>query len=156
MVTLVTQATPQLVSMSSSAVVDTASVMTPEVTAAAAAARTALQDVQLDVLALVAPRRVTRGTKPTIALTLNRQGSPVQNATVFVQMTTSRAGRSVTVTVPVTTGADGTASVAVPARVQGRRGSRTVVEAFTSEARAVGAKGDVAVVSNRGRMVWAA
>lgn len=156
MVTLVTQATPQLVAMSSAAVVDTASVMTPEVTAAAAAARTALQDVQLDVLAIVVPRRVTRGMKPTIALTLNRQGVPVQNATVFVQMTTRRGGQSTTVTLPVTTSADGTASIAVPARVQGRRGSRTTVEAFTSEARAVGAKGDVAVVSNRARMVWSA
>lgn len=156
MVALVAQATPQLTAMSSAALVDTASLMSPAVVAAAETARTALQDVQLDVLALVTPRRVKSGSKATIALTLNRQGAPVQNATVFVQMTTRRGARSITLTVPVTTGADGTASVTVPARVQGRKGSRTVVEAFTGEARAMGAKGDVAVVSNRGRIVWSA
>jgi uncharacterized GH25 family protein len=130
-------------------------VETPEVQSA----RTALQEASMDVVAIAAPRRVKAGDDlPTLAVTVNRQGAPVPDATVYVQITTSRRGgnrASQTVTVPVTTGADGTAALTMPKAVAGVPGSRTVVQAFTNEGRAIGAKGVVAVGSTRKRMVWA-
>lgn len=121
-------------------------------------ARVALQEASMDVVAIAAPRRVQAGSEPpTLAVTVNRQGEPVPDATVFVQITTTRRGRgraSQTVTIPVTTGADGTAAVAMPKAVVGVPGSRTVVQAFTNEGRAIGAKGSVALGSTRKRMLW--
>lgn len=115
----------------------------------------------MDVVAIAAPRRVKAGSEPpTLAVTVNRQGAPVPNATVFVQITTTRRGGGVagsaaqTVTLPVTTGADGTAAVTMPKAVVGVPGSRTVVQAFTNEGRAIGAKGSVALGSTRKRMLW--
>jgi hypothetical protein len=140
----------------------TGALVTPMSTAALAeaaavqTARAALQEVPYDVVAVAAQRRVKSGSEPTIAVTVNRQGAPVPGATVFVQITTTRRGTksTKTVTVPVTTGEDGTASLTIPRSVKGANGSRTVIEAFTNEGRAMGAKGSVALGSVRKRMVW--
>jgi hypothetical protein len=140
----------------------TGALVTPMSTAALAetsavqAARSALQEAPYDVIAVVAQRRVKVGSEPTIAVTVNRQGAPVPGATVFIQITTTRRGTKSTrtVTVPVTTGEDGTATLTVPRSVKGASGSRTVIEAFTNEGRAMGAKGVVALGSVRKRMVW--
>lgn len=111
----------------------------------------------MNVVAIAAPRRVKAGSEPpTLPVTVNRQGAPVPDATVFVQITTTRRGRagSQTVTLPITTGAGGTAAVTMPKAVVGIPGSRTVVQAFTNEGRAIGAKGSVALGSTRKRMLW--
>jgi len=151
---LVKAATPQLAIVAAGGPVSAASIPSVEVTAAAVTARAALQDTKWDVIAVTAPRRAKAGTSPTIALTLNRQGSPVADTTVFVQITTTRRGKATTVTEAVTTAADGTASLAAPDSVVGAKGARSVVEAFTNDARAMGAKGSVAVVSTKNRIIW--
>lgn len=153
---LVLTVTPQLAMVANAhGAPDTASTPTPEVQAAALVeARTALAEAKYDVIAVAAPRRVVSGSLVTVAVTVNRQGEPVAGITVFVQMTTSRRGISNTVTVPVITGTDGTATLAIPQSVSGTRGARTFIEAFSSDARAMGAKGAVAVVSGRRRLTW--
>lgn len=164
---LVVAATPQLALAAEaiagqpiSAAAAAATAESPEIQAATASARAALADVRHDLVAVIAPRRIKAGASPTLAITVNRQGEPVADATVFVQITTKRrggggAGGGSTVTVSVTTGPDGTASLAVPEAVQGVKGARTTIEAFTNDARAMGVKGSVPVVSARRRMVWA-
>lgn len=156
MTDLVKTATPQLAIIAAGGPVDAASAAALIETAAVTTARAALSDALFDIIAVVAPRRAVAGSEPTIALTVNRQGSAVADASVFVQFTTTRRGsrRSVTVTVPVTTSADGTATVTLPKSASGTKGARTVIEAFTNEGRAMGAKGSVSLISTRKRLIW--
>lgn len=151
---LVRAATPQLAIEPAGPVGASSTAAAEAATAAVTSARAALQDVKWDVVAVSAPRRAQSGSAPTIAITVNRQGSPLAGATVYVQIATRRNGKTTTVTVPVTTQADGTATVAVPVSVQGTKGARSVVEAFTNDARAMGAKGTVSVLSTRNRITW--
>jgi hypothetical protein len=80
----------------------------------------------------------------------------VAGAKVFVQVTTPSRGKLRTTTLSGVTKADGTAVVEIPARARGAVGSRSIVEAFTIDARAQGAKGGVAVLSTRKRVTWIA
>jgi hypothetical protein len=156
MTDLVETATPQLAIIASGGPVNAASAASLVETAAVTTARAALSDALFDIIAVFAPRRAVAGSEPTIALTVNRQGSPVADASVFVQFTTVHRGsrRAVTVTVPVTTSADGTATVTLPKSASGSKGARTVIESFTNEGRAMGAKGSVSLISTRKRMRW--
>jgi hypothetical protein len=127
-----------------------------EVSAAASTAAVALRQQLVDILVANVPARASVSGQVFVTLTLNRQGSPVSRARVYVQVTTTSRGKSTTTTLPGVTKRDGTVKVAIPARARGVAGSRSTVEAFTIEARAAGAKGGVPVLSARKRVTWTA
>jgi hypothetical protein len=127
-----------------------------EVSAAASTPATALRQQLVDILVLHVPARASPSGPIFATLTLNRQGSPVERARVYVQVTTTSRGKSRTTTLPGVTKRDGTVKVAIPARARGVAGSRSIVQAFTIEARAQGAKGAVPVLSARKRVTWTA
>jgi hypothetical protein len=127
-----------------------------EVSAAAATAATALRQQLVDILVLDVPDRASVNGAVFATLTLNRQGLPVGRARLYVQVTSTIRGKSRTTTLPGVTKRDGTVKVAIPARARGVAGSRSIVEAFTIEARAQGAKGGVPVLSARKRVTWTA
>ncbi|KAF8065624.1 celF [Scenedesmus sp. PABB004] len=124
---------------------------------AASSARAELERERLDLLVFTAaPRRVRAGARVRLALALSRQGAPVGGAGVYVTITTSGGGAdAATATLgPFTTSADGSLRVTVPPRLRGVAGARSVVQAYTGDARAQGAKGGVAVMSGSARIAW--
>jgi len=123
--------------------------------AAAAAAGEPLAKELVDMLVISHPSRAKRSSRVVVKVILNRQALPVPNTKVFVQVTTnSKAGASSTTTIASNTGKSGFATVALPAKAKGAAGSRSIIHAFTNDARASGVKGGVAILSQRGRLSW--
>lgn len=125
-----------------------------EVSIAASTAAAALRRQLVDILVAEAPSRAPVSGPVFVTLTLNRQGDPVAGAKVYVQVTSVSKGKSTTTTLAGVTKKDGTAKIAIPPRARGASGSRSIVEAFTTDARAQGAKAGVAVLSSRKRLTW--
>eukprot|EP00775_Hariotina_reticulata_P009167 gene9167-9335_t len=124
--------------------------------ATAAAAGGPLANELVDLLVITHPSRAKKSRRVFVTVALNRQGLPVPDTTVFVQVTTSgQAGAaSSTTTIASTTNSSGSATVVLPAKAKGAAGSRSVIQAFTNDARASGVKGGVAITSQPGRIVW--
>lgn len=127
--------------------------------ASSAAATELLQHDSVDALVVAAPSSAKPGSRAKLVVWLSRQGAPVAGVPLFVQIVTTAAassgsGRSVTVTVMATTGSDGSAVVFVPPRARGAAGARSIISAFTADARAQGVKGGVPLASPRVRMAW--
>jgi hypothetical protein len=141
---------------SSTAAALVAAATSGEVSAAASTAVATLRRQLVDILVADVPARAPISGPVFATLTLNRQGSPVAGAKVFLQVTTVSKGMSTTTTLPGVTRKDGTVKVSIPPRARGVAGSRSIIEAFTIDARAAGAKGGVAVLSTRKRLTWTA
>lgn len=92
------------------------------------------------------------------AMLLRTGSTPVARADIVFAITTE-SGRDSTAplagTVMGTTGADGTASVTIPARLCGRAGWSTVVSAYTAAARAMGVRWTIPVQSQEATVQWA-
>lgn len=124
--------------------------------AAASAAGGTLAKELVDMLVISHAPRAKRSSKVVVKVALNRQGLPVPNTKVFVQVTTTdkAGGSSSTTTIASTTNRSGSATVVLPAKAKGTAGSRSIIQAFTNDARASGVKGGVAIMSQTGRMAW--
>jgi hypothetical protein len=126
----------------------------------------------VDDLQIAAPVAAPAGSPVTVSAILTRYGAPVPGVVVSFVMSApatgagggdasvadvtmaSAVGGPVVMMMSAITGLDGTASLVLPPSTTALPGSTSIVTASVDEGRALGAKGDVPIMSPDAIITW--